>query len=93
MPERIAAVLDDDGQVVNMIVLPETDAQLGWPAEQRKKLRALTDDERKQGVGPGWKRQGNGRFVDERPQPEPEPATEPAPAADLAPSSPPGRSR
>lgn len=73
MAERTAVVLDEDGTVVNVIVLPAKDSALGpaWMGERRQSLRELTAEDQTQGVGVGWKRAKNGRLVDERPKPEP----------------------
>lgn len=71
MAERVAVELNEDGVVANLVVLPEDDADLGeaW-ADRLGRLRVLSQAERRQGIGLGWRRSANGRFVDGRPQRE-----------------------
>lgn len=83
MSETLAAVLDDEGLVVNVVVVdPETVETYAEAVEAdptpAAAVRVLTAAERDAGVTLGWRRAGNGRLV---PPPEPEPpAPEPEPA-------------
>lgn len=94
--ETVAAVLDDDGAVVNIVVVDpatvmEYEAALHAEAVRAggrgPVVRVLTADERQRGVGIGWRRSANGRMVDERPSPPP-PSPPSPPRADPAPTPP-----
>lgn len=77
MSEHHSVIFDQNGVVVNVIVVPENDADLGpaWDDDVKaKKIRRITKAERDAGVGAGWKRAANGALIDERPKrPTPEP--------------------
>lgn len=86
--EPTAVVVDADGAVVNVIVLHPEDVveyerALHREAQGRGQVgpgvRALSADEVRRGIGIGWRRSANGRFVDDRPAPVDPPAPAAAP--------------